>query len=149
MKKWEEKVLKFFEISSKLKRVGAFALAFLLSFLAIAPSLKAVSGSSEWIPGFYYKASGGTYGQMTRLYIGGEDVFCLEPGKVFIDGEYSQGNVLSVLSESNLKKIEFIIYIQLKWAIENSIAHLCFYLYNKYSNINLKVFSMPSICVLS
>lgn len=108
MKKIKEKVLKFFEISSKLKRVGAFTLAFLLSFLAIAPSLKAVSGSSEWIPGFYYKASGGTYGQMTRLYIGGEDVFCLEPGKVFIDGEYTQGNVSSVLSESNLKKIELI-----------------------------------------
>ena len=108
MKKIKEKVLKFFEISSKLKRVGSFALAFLLSFLAIAPSLKAATGSSEWIPGFYYKASGGTYGQMTRLYIGGEDVFCLEPGKVFIDGEYSQGNVSSVLSESNLKKIELI-----------------------------------------
>ncbi|MDY3050841.1 MAG: thioester domain-containing protein, partial [Parvimonas sp.] len=108
MKKIKEKVLKFFEISSKLKRVGAFALAFLLSFLAIAPSLKAATGSSEWIPGFYYKASGGTYGQMTRLYIGGEDVFCLEPGKVFIDGEYSQGNVSSVLSESNLKKIELL-----------------------------------------
>ncbi|MDD7764490.1 MAG: SpaA isopeptide-forming pilin-related protein, partial [Peptoniphilaceae bacterium] len=108
MKKIKEKVLNFFEISSKLKRVGSFALAFLLSFLAIAPSLKAVSGSSEWIPGFYYKASGGTYGQMTRLYIGGEDVFCLEPGKVFIDGEYSQGNVSSVLSLEQRRKIELI-----------------------------------------
>ena len=45
---------------------------------------------------------------MTRLYIGGEDVFCLEPGKVFIDGEYSQGNVSSVLTTSNLEQLELI-----------------------------------------
>ena len=90
------------------KRIGAFVLAFLLSFIAIAPGIKAESGSSSWIPGFYYKASGGTYGQMTRLYIDGEDVFCLEPGKIFIDGEYSQGNVSSVLSDEQKDMIELI-----------------------------------------
>ncbi|MCI5997050.1 MAG: Cys-Gln thioester bond-forming surface protein [Parvimonas sp.] len=109
MKKIKEKFLKFFGISSELKRVGSFALAFLLSFLAIAPSLKAATGSSEWIPGFYYKASGGTYGQMTRLKIDGEDVFCLEPGKVFNSGSgYSQGDVSSILSENQKNKIELI-----------------------------------------
>lgn len=89
-----------------LKRFGAFVLAFLLSFIAIAPSLRAETGRTEWLPGYYYSA--GTYGQMTKLTIDGEDVFCLEPGKIFYAGTYSKGDINSILSESQKEEIELI-----------------------------------------
>ncbi|WP_308578255.1 SpaA isopeptide-forming pilin-related protein, partial [uncultured Parvimonas sp.] len=89
-----------------LKRFGAFLLAFLLSFIAIAPSLRAETGRTEWLPGYYYSA--GTYGQMTKLTMDGEDVFCLEPGKLFHAGTYSKGDINSILSESQKEEIELI-----------------------------------------
>ena len=89
-----------------LKRFGAFLLAFLLSFIAIAPSLRAETGRMEWLPGYYYSA--GTYGQMTKLTMDGEDVFCLEPGKLFHAGTYSKGDINSILSESQKEEIELI-----------------------------------------
>lgn len=54
------------KIKESYKKITAFLLAFLLSFLTIIPSLKAETGTSSWIPGYYYKVSGGTYGQMDR-----------------------------------------------------------------------------------
>lgn len=107
MKKIKEKVLKFFEISSELKRASAFALAFLLSFLSIVPGLKAESGTSSWISGYYYK-SGYNWGQMPRLYIDGEDVFCLEQGIEFVNGNYTQGDVSSILTNEQKDRIELI-----------------------------------------
>ena len=97
------------KIKKNLKKITAFLLAFLISFIAIIPSLRAETGTSSWIPGYYYKVSGGTYGQMDRLQIDGEDVFCIDPEHVFKNGSgFSEGNIKEVLSEENLKKIEFI-----------------------------------------
>lgn len=58
MKKTKEKVLKFFEISSKLKKEQVlFALAFLLSFLAIAQGIRAENANKNRIQGYYYKTN--------------------------------------------------------------------------------------------
>lgn len=97
------------KIKESCKKITAFLLAFLLSFITIIPSLKAETGTSSWIPGYYYKVSGGTYGQMDRLEIDGEDVFCLDPEHIFKAGAgFSKGNIKEILSEENLKEIEFI-----------------------------------------
>ena len=46
---------------------------------------------------------------MDRLQIDGEDVFCIDPEHVFKNGSgFSEGNIKEVVSEENLKKIEFI-----------------------------------------
>ena len=91
------------------KKISAFILAFLLSFIAIVPGIKAETGTSSWIPGYFYSVAGGTHGQMDRLQIDGEDVFCIDPEHVFKNGSgFSEGNIKEVVSEENLKKIEFI-----------------------------------------
>ena len=74
------------KINENYKKITAFLLAFLLSFLTIIPSLRAEDGSSTWMPGLFYNVSGGTRGQMDRLKINGEDVFCLDPEHVFKKG---------------------------------------------------------------
>ena len=97
------------KIKENYKKITAFLLAFLISFIAIIPSLKAETGTSSWIPGYFYSVAGGTHGQMDRLQIDGEDVFCIDPEHVFKNGSgFSEGNIKEVLSEENLKKIEFI-----------------------------------------
>lgn len=97
------------KIKENYKKISAFILAFLISFIAIIPSLKAETGTSSWIPGYFYSVAGGTHGQMDRLQIDGEDVFCIDPEHVFKNGSgFSEGNIKEVLSEENLKKIEFI-----------------------------------------
>lgn len=97
------------KIKENYKKISAFILAFLLSFIAIVPGIKAETGTSSWIPGYFYSVAGGTYGQMDRLKIDGEDVFCLDPEHIFKSGSgFSKGNIKEVLSENNLKKIEFI-----------------------------------------
>lgn len=97
------------KIKENYKKISAFILAFLLSFIAIVPGIKAETGTSSWIPGYFYSVAGGTYGQMDRLKIDGEDVFCLDPEHIFKSGSgFSKGNIKEVLSEDNLKKIEFI-----------------------------------------
>lgn len=97
------------KIKESYKKITAFLLAFLLSFLTIIPSLKAETGTSSWIPGYYYKVSGGTYGQMDRLKIDGEDVFCLDPEHTFKKGAgFSKGNISSVLTDEQKDKIELI-----------------------------------------
>lgn len=97
------------KIKENYKKITAFLLAFLLSFLTVIPSLKAETGTSSWIPGYFYSVAGGTHGQMDRLKIDGEDVFCLDPENIFKKGDgFSKGNIKEVLSEENLKKIEFI-----------------------------------------
>lgn len=97
------------KIKENYKKITAFLLAFLLSFLTIIPSLRAETGTSSWIPGYFYSVAGGTHGQMDRLKINGEDVFCLDPEHIFKKGDgFSKGNIKEVLSEENLKKIEFI-----------------------------------------
>ena len=63
------------KIKKNLKKITAFLLAFLISFIAIIPSLRAETGTSSWIPGYFYSVAGGTHGQMDRLKIDGEDVF--------------------------------------------------------------------------
>lgn len=97
------------KIKENYKKITAFILAFLLSFIAIVPGIKAETGTSSWIPGYFYSVAGGTHGQMDRLKINGEDVFCLDPENIFKKGDgFSKGNIKEVLSEENLKKIEFI-----------------------------------------
>ena len=97
------------KIKENYKKISAFILAFLLSFIAIVPGIKAETGTSSWIPGYFYSVAGGTHGQMDRLKINGEDVFCLDPENIFKKGDgFSKGNIKEVLSEENLKKIEFI-----------------------------------------
>lgn len=97
------------KIKENYKKISAFILAFLLSFIAIVPGIKAETGTSSWIPGYYYKVSGGTYGQMDRLQIDGEDVFCLDPEHVFKNGSgFSKGNISSVLTDEQKDKIELI-----------------------------------------
>lgn len=97
------------KIKENYKKISAFILAFLLSFIAIVPGIKAETGTSSWIPGYYYSVAGGTHGQMDRLQIDGEDVFCIDPEHVFKNGSgFSEGNIKEVVSEENLKKIEFI-----------------------------------------
>ena len=97
------------KIKKNYKKITAFLLAFLISFIAIIPSLRAETGSSSWIPGYFYSVAGGTHGQMDRLKIDGEDVFCIDPEHVFKNGSgFSEGNIKEVVSEENLKKIEFI-----------------------------------------
>ena len=97
------------KIKENYKKITAFLLAFLISFIAIIPSLRAETGTSSWIPGYFYSVAGGTHGQMDRLQIDGEDVFCIDPEHVFKNGSgFSEGNIKEVVSEENLKKIEFI-----------------------------------------
>ena len=97
------------KIKESYKKISAFILAFILSFIAIVPGIKAETGTSSWIPGYFYSVAGGTHGQMDRLKINGEDVFCLDPENIFKKGDgFSKGNIKEVLSEENLKKIEFI-----------------------------------------
>ncbi|WP_314938178.1 SpaA isopeptide-forming pilin-related protein [Parvimonas micra] len=97
------------KIKENYKKISAFILAFLLSFIAIVPGIKAETGTSSWIPGYFYSVAGGTHGQMDRLQIDGEDVFCIDPERVFKNGSgFSEGNIKEVVSEENLKKIEFI-----------------------------------------
>lgn len=97
------------KIKESYKKISAFILAFVLSFIAIIPGIKAETGTSSWIPGYFYSVAGGTHGQMDRLKINGEDVFCLDPENIFKKGDgFSKGNIKEVLSEENLKKIEFI-----------------------------------------
>lgn len=97
------------KIKENYKKISAFILAFLLSFIAIVPRIKAETGTSSWIPGYFYSVAGGTHGQMDRLQIDGEDVFCIDPEHVFKNGSgFSEGNIKEVVSEENLKKIEFI-----------------------------------------
>lgn len=97
------------KIKENYKKISAFILAFLLSFIAIVPGIKAETGTSSWIPGYFYSVAGGTHGQMDRLQIDGEDVFCIDPEHVFKNGSgFSEGNIKEVVSEENLKKIEFI-----------------------------------------
>lgn len=97
------------KIKENHKKISAFILAFLLSFIAIVPGIKAETGTSSWIPGYFYSVAGGTHGQMDRLQIDGEDVFCIDPEHIFKNGSgFSEGNIKEVVSEENLKKIEFI-----------------------------------------
>lgn len=97
------------KIKKNYKKITAFLLAFLLSFLTIIPSLRAEDGSSTWMPGLFYNVSGGTHGQMDRLKINGEDVFCLDPEHVFKKGSgFSKGNIREVVGENKLRKIELI-----------------------------------------
>ena len=97
------------KIKENYKKISGFILAFLLSFIAIVPGIKAETGTSSWIPGYFYSVAGGTHGQMDRLQIDGEDVFCIDPEHVFKNGSgFSEGNIKEVVSEENLKKIEFI-----------------------------------------
>lgn len=97
------------KIKENYKKISAFIFAFLLSFIAIVPGIKAETGTSSWIPGYFYSVAGGTHGQMDRLQIDGEDVFCIDPEHVFKNGSgFSEGNIKEVVSEENLKKIEFI-----------------------------------------
>lgn len=97
------------KIKENYKKITAFLLAFLLSFLTIIPSLRAENGSSTWMPGLFYNVSGGTHGQMDRLKINGEDVFCLDPEHVFKKGSgFSKGNIREVVGENKLRKIELI-----------------------------------------
>lgn len=97
------------KINENYKKITAFLLAFLLSFLTIIPSLRAEDGSSIWMPGLFYNVSGGTHGQMDRLKINGEDVFCLDPEHVFKKGSgFSKGNIREVVGEKKLRKIELI-----------------------------------------
>ena len=46
------------KIKENYKKITAFLLAFLLSFLTIIPSLRAEDGSSTWMPGLFYNVSG-------------------------------------------------------------------------------------------
>ena len=97
------------KIKESYKKISAFILAFILSFIAIVPGIKAETGTSSWIPGYFYSVAGGTHGQMDRLKINGEDVFCLDPENIFKKGDgFSKGNIKEVLSDEKLKKIEFI-----------------------------------------
>lgn len=97
------------KIKENYKKITAFLLAFLLSFLTIIPSLRAEDGSSTWMPGLFYNVSGGTHGQMDRLKINGEDVFCLDPEHIFKKGSgFSKGNIREVVGENKLRKIELI-----------------------------------------
>lgn len=97
------------KIKENYKKITAFLLAFLLSFLTIIPSLRAEDGSSTWMLGLFYNVSGGTHGQMDRLKINGEDVFCLDPEHVFKKGSgFSKGNIREVVGENKLRKIELI-----------------------------------------
>lgn len=97
------------KIKENYKKITAFLLTFLLSFLTIIPSLRAEDGSSTWMPGLYYNVSGGTHGQMDRLKINGEDVFCIDPEHVFKNGSgFSEGNIREVIGENKLRKIELI-----------------------------------------
>lgn len=97
------------KIKENYKKITAFLLTFLLSFLTIIPSLRAEDGSSTWMPGLFYNVSGGTHGQMDRLKINGEDVFCIDPENVFKNGSgFSEGNIREVIGENKLRKIELI-----------------------------------------
>ena len=97
------------KIKENYKKITAFLLAFLISFIAIIPSLRAETGSSSWIPGYFYSVAGGTHGQMDRLKIDGEDVFCIDPEHVFKNGSgFSEGNISSVLTDEQKDKIELI-----------------------------------------
>lgn len=97
------------KINENYKKITAFLLAFLLSFLTIIPSLRAEDGSSTWMPGLFYNVAGGTHGQMDRLKINGENVFCLDPEHVFKKGSgFSKGNIREVVGEKKLRKIELI-----------------------------------------
>lgn len=97
------------KIKENYKKISAFILAFLLSFIAIVPGIKAETGTSSWIPGYFYSVAGGTHGQMDRLKIDGEDVFCLDPEHVFKNGSgFSKGNISSVLTDEQKDKIELI-----------------------------------------
>lgn len=97
------------KIKENYKKITAFLLTFLLSFLTIIPSLRAEDGSSTWMPGLFYNVSGGTRGQMDRLKINGEDVFCIDPEHVFKNGSgFSEGNIREVVGENKLRKIELI-----------------------------------------
>lgn len=97
------------KIKENYKKITAFLLTFLLSFLTIIPSLRAENGSSTWMPGLFYNVSGGTHGQMDRLKINGEDVFCIDPEHVFKNGSgFSEGNIREVVGENKLRKIELI-----------------------------------------
>ncbi|MBK1468656.1 MSCRAMM family protein [Parvimonas parva] len=108
MKKIKEKVLKFFEISSKLKRTGAFALAFLLSFLAIAQGIRAENATKNWIQGYYYKTNV-SWGQFDRKWINGKEVFCVNPEMELVVGSgYNKGNISEIMSKETQKKIELI-----------------------------------------
>lgn len=97
------------KIKENYKKITAFLLTFLLSFLTIIPSLRAEDGSSTWMPGLFYNVSGGTHGQMDRLKINGEDVFCIDPEHIFKNGSgFSEGNIREVIGENKLRKIELI-----------------------------------------
>lgn len=97
------------KIKENYKKISAFILAFLLSFIAIVPGIKAETGTSSWIPGYFYSVAGGTHGQMDRLKIDGEDVFCIDPENVFKNGSgFSEGNISSVLTDEQKDKIELI-----------------------------------------
>lgn len=97
------------KIKENYKKITAFLLAFLISFIAIIPSLRAETGTSSWIPGYFYSVAGGTHGQMDRLKIDGEDVFCLDPEHIFKNGSgFSKGNISSVLTDEQKDKIELI-----------------------------------------
>lgn len=97
------------KIKENYKKISAFILAFLLSFIAIVPGIKAETGTSSWIPGYFYSVASGTHGQMDRLQIDGEDVFCIDPEHVFKNGSgFSEGNISSVLTDEQKDKIELI-----------------------------------------
>lgn len=97
------------KIKENYKKISAFILAILLSFIAIVPGIKAETGTSSWIPGYFYSVAGGTHGQMDRLKIDGEDVFCIDPEHVFKNGSgFSEGNISSVLTDEQKDKIELI-----------------------------------------
>lgn len=97
------------KIKENYKKISAFILAFLLSFIAIVPGIKAETGTSSWIPGYFYSVAGGTHGQMDRLQIDGEDVFCIDPEHIFKNGSgFSEGNISSVLTDEQKDKVELI-----------------------------------------
>lgn len=111
------------KIKENYKKITAFLLAFLLSFLTIIPSLRAEDGGSTWMPGLFYNVSGGTYGQMDRLKINGEDVFCLDPEHVFKKGSgFSKGNIREVVGENKLRKIELIHHFGFDLSNKNDMS---------------------------
>ena len=96
-------------MKKNFKKFIAFVLVVLMSLTHIS-AIFAASGKMAWLPGFYYDAqsSGGHIGQMSKLTMDGEDVFCLEPTKLFFDGEYTPSNINTELSLDVQEEIELI-----------------------------------------